>query len=253
LEQIVLGVLGEVIRERHDRRILAFRERRELPASFGENLPPTLVADRHRLNARQRFAGDAFADYGKSYGADISVDGVGDVWNQPIQGNFNQLKKLKAAIKNDLEKFTDESLKNVVEAARSLSTPDAFPGLWDDARQPAFRQLRENLGTLITLGRDHGGGRRMVHTDHAYNVRRIDLVDRSGEPLQLSAADVPVRSAEIDPVQSKVIVENPYATDEPNLRGTPLPEDGKDDGQFTMTLDQFLRNFDLLRWATVGH
>ena len=41
-------------------------------------------------------AGDAFADYGKSYGADISVDGVGDVWNQPIQGNFNQLKKLKA-------------------------------------------------------------------------------------------------------------------------------------------------------------
>ncbi|HET6240383.1 MAG TPA: glycoside hydrolase family 18 protein, partial [Arthrobacter sp.] len=41
-------------------------------------------------------AGDAFADYGKSYSADISVDGVGDVWNQPIQGNFNQLKKLKA-------------------------------------------------------------------------------------------------------------------------------------------------------------
>ncbi len=45
-------------------------------------------------------AGDAFADYGKSYGADISVDGVGDVWNQPIQGNFNQLKKLKAKVPN---------------------------------------------------------------------------------------------------------------------------------------------------------
>ena len=45
-------------------------------------------------------AGDAFADYGKSYGADISVDGVGDVWNQPIQGNFNQLKKLKAQYPN---------------------------------------------------------------------------------------------------------------------------------------------------------
>ncbi|HET6989186.1 MAG TPA: glycoside hydrolase family 18 protein, partial [Kribbella sp.] len=45
-------------------------------------------------------AGDAFADYGKSYGADISVDGVGDVWNQPIQGNFNQLKKLKAKYPN---------------------------------------------------------------------------------------------------------------------------------------------------------
>ncbi len=41
-------------------------------------------------------AGDAFADYQKSYGADISVDGVADTWNQPIAGNFNQLKKVKA-------------------------------------------------------------------------------------------------------------------------------------------------------------
>jgi chitinase len=41
-------------------------------------------------------AGDAFADYQKSFGADISVDGVGDTWNQPLVGNFNQLKKLKA-------------------------------------------------------------------------------------------------------------------------------------------------------------
>jgi chitinase len=45
-------------------------------------------------------AGDSFADYGKSYGADISVDGVGDVYNQPIAGNFNQLKKLKARYPN---------------------------------------------------------------------------------------------------------------------------------------------------------
>ncbi|MFC9326738.1 glycosyl hydrolase family 18 protein [Kitasatospora sp. NPDC057015] len=41
-------------------------------------------------------AADAFADYQKSFGPDISVDGVGDAWGQPIAGNFNQLKKLKA-------------------------------------------------------------------------------------------------------------------------------------------------------------
>src|SRR5256714_10089509 len=41
-------------------------------------------------------AGDQFADYDKSYDASISVDGVGDVFGQPIAGNFNQLKKLKA-------------------------------------------------------------------------------------------------------------------------------------------------------------
>ncbi|MGI5237440.1 glycosyl hydrolase family 18 protein [Dactylosporangium sp. CA-139066] len=45
-------------------------------------------------------AGDSFADYGKSYGADISVDGVADVYNQPIVGNFNQLKKLKVKYPN---------------------------------------------------------------------------------------------------------------------------------------------------------
>ncbi|WP_354640069.1 glycosyl hydrolase family 18 protein [Kitasatospora camelliae] len=41
-------------------------------------------------------AGDSFADYQKSFGADISVDGVADTWNQPLAGNFNQIKKLKA-------------------------------------------------------------------------------------------------------------------------------------------------------------
>ncbi|MCX4722423.1 glycosyl hydrolase family 18 protein [Streptomyces sp. NBC_01306] len=41
-------------------------------------------------------AGDAFADYQKSFGADISVNGVADKWDQPIVGNFNQLKELKA-------------------------------------------------------------------------------------------------------------------------------------------------------------
>ncbi|MER5864353.1 glycosyl hydrolase family 18 protein [Kitasatospora sp. NPDC002040] len=41
-------------------------------------------------------AGDAFADYQKTFDANTAVDGVADVWGQPIAGNFNQLKKLKA-------------------------------------------------------------------------------------------------------------------------------------------------------------
>ncbi|WP_202626694.1 glycosyl hydrolase family 18 protein [Steroidobacter agaridevorans] len=40
--------------------------------------------------------GDGYADYQKSYDAAGSVDGVGDSWSQPLKGNFNQLKKLKA-------------------------------------------------------------------------------------------------------------------------------------------------------------
>ncbi|NOX60365.1 MAG: hypothetical protein GXP42_00220 [Chloroflexi bacterium] len=43
---------------------------------------------------------DAYADYQKSFTAAQSVDGVADQWNQPLRGNFNQLKKLKAMYPN---------------------------------------------------------------------------------------------------------------------------------------------------------
>src|SRR5260370_9337048 len=45
-------------------------------------------------------AGDQFADYQKTFDATTSVSGVADVWNQPIVGNFNQLKELKAKYPN---------------------------------------------------------------------------------------------------------------------------------------------------------
>ncbi|KQX47345.1 MULTISPECIES: glycoside hydrolase family 18 chitinase [unclassified Streptomyces] len=44
--------------------------------------------------------GDAYADYDKAYTADQSVDGVADTWDQPLRGNFNQLRKLKAKYPN---------------------------------------------------------------------------------------------------------------------------------------------------------
>jgi chitinase len=44
--------------------------------------------------------GDAYADYTKSYDAASSVSGVGDTWNQPLRGNWNQLKQLKAKYPN---------------------------------------------------------------------------------------------------------------------------------------------------------
>lgn len=40
--------------------------------------------------------GDAFADYTKSFGAGESVSGAADTWDQPLRGNWNQLKQLKA-------------------------------------------------------------------------------------------------------------------------------------------------------------
>ncbi|AWK10798.1 chitinase [Streptomyces spongiicola] len=39
--------------------------------------------------------GDSYADHDRAYTADQSVDGVADTWDQPLRGNFNQLRKLK--------------------------------------------------------------------------------------------------------------------------------------------------------------
>jgi GH18 family chitinase len=43
---------------------------------------------------------DAYADYQKEYTSDTSVDGTADTWSQPLRGNFNQLKELKAKYPN---------------------------------------------------------------------------------------------------------------------------------------------------------
>ncbi len=39
--------------------------------------------------------GDAWADYARSFNAQESVDGAADTWDQPLRGNWNQLRKLK--------------------------------------------------------------------------------------------------------------------------------------------------------------
>jgi chitinase len=52
------------------------------------------------FEATQAGVGDAWADYQTRFGAADTVDGVADVFNQPLAGNFNQLKKLKAKYPN---------------------------------------------------------------------------------------------------------------------------------------------------------
>ncbi|GGJ18661.1 glycosyl hydrolase family 18 protein [Deinococcus roseus] len=53
-----------------------------------------------RAESGNQDGGDAFADYQKGFAAAESVDGVADVWDQKLKGNFNQLKKLKAKYPN---------------------------------------------------------------------------------------------------------------------------------------------------------
>ncbi|MCM2421681.1 glycoside hydrolase family 18 chitinase [Streptomyces sp. RKAG293] len=45
-------------------------------------------------------AGDSWADYEKGFSAGESVNGSTDTWDQPLAGNFNQIKQLKAKYPN---------------------------------------------------------------------------------------------------------------------------------------------------------
>ncbi|GGM59728.1 chitinase [Longimycelium tulufanense] len=53
-------------------------------------------ADGRCFEANQQGVGDAWADYQRRFSAGQTVDGVADRYDQPLAGNFNQLKKLKA-------------------------------------------------------------------------------------------------------------------------------------------------------------
>ncbi|WP_084571251.1 glycosyl hydrolase family 18 protein [Deinococcus misasensis] len=53
-----------------------------------------------RAESGNQDGGDGWADYQKGFSAAESVDGVADVWDQKLKGNFNQLKKLKTKYPN---------------------------------------------------------------------------------------------------------------------------------------------------------
>ena len=77
------------------------------------------------FQANQLGQGDAWADYGRSFRADESVDGVGDTWDQDLRGNFNQLRELKEKhphLKVNLSIGGWTWSKNISDAA---STPES--------------------------------------------------------------------------------------------------------------------------------
>lgn len=53
------------------------------------------IVNNQCIMVNQLNVGDSYADYQRSVPAAQSVDGVGDVWDQALKGNFNQLRKLK--------------------------------------------------------------------------------------------------------------------------------------------------------------
>jgi len=73
----------------------AFANIYQMPDGTFQCQSNTILAENGQGNG-----GDAYADYGFSASAANSVDGAADVWNEPLKGNFNQIKKLKTLYPN---------------------------------------------------------------------------------------------------------------------------------------------------------
>ncbi|MBN1335292.1 MAG: DUF4157 domain-containing protein [Deltaproteobacteria bacterium] len=150
----------------------------------------------------------------------------------------------------DSDAARDTALEPVVTKAREVQEPGRHPLLHVPDSDKKYHDLNELLGEVINLGSDSGPGRRMLYAAHAYNVLSVTLTGRAGEPLAITPDEVAAQAGQIDPTRSTVVMQNPHAGNEPDLEGRG-PSDRVNEGRFTLTLDQFLRNVDLLRFATV--
>ncbi len=156
--------------------------------------------------------GDSYADYDKAYQANESVDGVADTWDQPLRGNFNQLRKLKKKHPNLKVLFSfggwtwsggfTEAAKNPAAFADScyklVEDPrwaDVFDGIdidWeypnacglscDTSGKDAFKNLlaavraKFGSGNLVTaaITADASNGGKMDATDYGGAAQYVD-------------------------------------------------------------------------------
>ncbi len=147
-----------------------------------------------------------------------------------------------------------DNLTTLLATARAVVAPGTHPELWeqDDEHKP-HRDLVEVALIAANLGTDAGPGQRTVYASHAYNILSVDIRGADGSALTtVNSSNVAAEAAKIDIFQSTVQIQNPHATNEPDLAGDGA-DDGVDEGTFSFTLDQLFRNFDLLRACTVTH
>ncbi|MGF1241655.1 glycosyl hydrolase family 18 protein [Streptomyces sp. 2-6] len=155
--------------------------------------------------------GDSYADYDKAFTADQSVSGTADTWDQPLRGNFNQLRQLKAKYPNIKVLWSfggwtwsggfGDAAKNPAAFAQScydlVHDPrwaDVFDGIdidWEypndcgltcdtsgpDAFKNLMAALRSKFGKeLVTAATtaDGSDGGKIDHTDYAGASQYVD-------------------------------------------------------------------------------
>jgi len=136
----------------------------------------------------------------------------------------------------------------------AVSAVNATNQLHDPARSPAIKGATDLMLDLRNMGTDHSPGQRNIYGNHAYSVSGVSFVSTTGVAVPLQSVPAAARASLyplVDTAVSNVRLRNPHHGNEPDRRGNnkaERPEDGAPsgvsaDGLFTMSLEQFFRNF----------
>lgn len=129
--------------------------------------------------------------------------------------------------------------------------------LFAGARSAPMRAMMDLVLNVRNLGTDNSVGQRNVYAAHAYNVIGVNFVTAAGAPVALQSvpsASRPAMFPQVDCDVSTIRVRNPHHGNEPDRTGENHPTRAGDgtpsgpasDGIFTMSVNEFFRNFNTL-------
>jgi hypothetical protein len=153
------------------------------------------------------------------------------------------------AATTDAEKRAAQS--RVASKAGDLCQDDNWPLLHSDNAPEEYTVLNEFANVVANISDDEGGDQRMIYAWHFYSVRGATFQDKAGAAMALDTANVAAQLSNIDGGASQVTPQNPHHGNEPDQHGTGA-EGNPNDGVFTLSLEQYLRNFAETQQAKVS-
>ena len=177
--------------------------------------------------------------------------GFDDSGIMPATWYLEALKKLCEEW-NDTDDDDEETaiMNQISEQCEHLIDPELVPDLHQEDTSSTLTAFLEVAAQGASAGSDNSDGQRFVYSGHAYAVFGAHFRNVEGEAIALSAETLTANLSKIDTMHSTVDMGNPHHSNEIDLHGDG-PEDGVDDGLFTMTLDQFMRGFDSIQGGIV--
>jgi len=97
---------------------------------------------------------------------------------------------------------------------------------------------------------DASTGQRSVYAWDSYSVLGSGFVDTDGAAMTLTLANLATQAPRIDAGRSSVQLRNPHGGNEPDAQGTG-PQDGSEDGRFSLSLESYFRMFSVQQHGLV--